>query len=308
MSQITEAFARAQAKRAFPSHETDLETPWEFEGPPTSAPTLAVLRRVAAPARQDVPSLGVETAASDPLHAGPGDYEEKLLVSEAFPPSVVEQYRRLGAALHLAQQEHGVRVLMVTSALPGEGKTLVASNLAIVLSESFGRRVLLIDGDLRRPCLHTVFGVENETGLTDRLMAGGQVTPIGLSKTLSLLPAGKAQADPLRILTGAPMQSLLRDSATMYDWVVLDTSPVALLPDARLLAASVDRVLMVIHAGKTPYDAVRKSVELIGRERIVGSVLNRIDAALAAPYGAEYYGLARRRSAGVERGGAPVDR
>jgi capsular exopolysaccharide synthesis family protein len=168
---------------------------------------------------------------------------------------------------------------MVTSALPGEGKTLLASNVALVLSGSFGRRVLLIDGDLRRPCLHTVFGTRNSSP-----------SPIRLSDTLSLIPGGEPQDDPIRMLTAGPMRTFLRDASNVYDWVILDTPPVGLLPDAPLLAANVDRVLLVIRAASTPYDAIQKTVEHLGKDRILGTVLNRADSSEVAPYGVNYYG------------------
>src|SRR4051812_47723561 len=90
----------------------------------------------------------------------PQDQQGKLILSHADPVAV-EQYRRLAATLHELQAAHGVKTLMVTSAVPREGKTLTISNLALTLSESYGRRVLLIDADLRRPSIHEVFGVPN---------------------------------------------------------------------------------------------------------------------------------------------------
>jgi Mrp family chromosome partitioning ATPase len=91
------------------------------------------------------------------------------------------------------------------------------------------------------------------------------------------------------------MQSLLQEFSAQYDWVIVDTPPVAMLPDAPLLTASVDRVLIVIEAGRTPYDAIQKTVQSIGQKRIIGAVLNRAEASLAAPYGADYAGYYARR-------------
>jgi capsular exopolysaccharide synthesis family protein len=206
-----------------------------------------------------------------------------------LPPGLVEQYRRLGAALHHAQTEQGVRIVMVTSAMPAEGKTLVAANLALVLSHSYARRVLLMDADLRRPSVHTVFGVENTSGIADRLDGERPgALPVQISQNLELLVAGRPQPDPLRIVTGNAMNRLIRDAGARYDWVILDSPPVGLLPDAHLLAAMVDRVLFVIQAGKTSYDIIQKSVATIGKERIIGTVLNRAEAAVANPYYTQY--------------------
>ena len=224
--------------------------------------------------------------------------------SSGLDPVVTEQYRRLGAALHQAQAEHGIRALMVTSALPGEGKTLVASNLALVLSSSFGRRVLLVDGDLRRPCLHAVFDVRNSSNSDRRESAGPAAgSAVRLSNTLSLIPAGEPQSDPMRALAAGPIQALLKSAVARHDWVILDTPPVGMLPDAPLLAEGVDRVLLVVRSGSTPYDAAQKAVELIGRERILGIVLNRGETSDVTPYGADYsnYYLVDKKSALMER-------
>jgi capsular exopolysaccharide synthesis family protein len=219
---------------------------------------------------------------------------EKLVLSPDLPTHVVEQYRRLGATLHQAQSEQGVRIVMITSAVPHEGKTLVASNLALVLSTSYGRSVLLVDGDLRRPTVHTVFGLPNATGIADALKDGtaDALVPAPVTRNLSVLVAGTPQSDPMRIVTGAGMQRLLATSAGKYDWVVLDSPPIAILPDAHLLAAGIDRAVIVIEAARTPYDAIQKAIDTIGPERLIGAVLNRADGAQSAPYGkyGYYYG------------------
>ena len=204
---------------------------------------------------------------------------------------VAEQYRRLGAALHQIQRERGIKVLMVTSPLPGEGKTLVTSNIGLALSGSLGRRVLLIDGDLRRPCLHSVFGVQNVSSFFEKgASAAHSVSSAAkISTTLSLIPGGRPQSDPLQILTSAAMQALIKEATGRFDWVILDTPPVGLLPDANLLTAAVDGVLMVVQAGRTPYDAIQKSIDVVGREHILGVVLNRADKS-ATPYVGDYAG------------------
>jgi Mrp family chromosome partitioning ATPase len=92
----------------------------------------------------------------------------------------------------------------------------------------------------------------------------------------------------MRIVTGNGMRRLIEESALSYEWVIVDTPPVALLPDAHVLAAMVDRVLLVIEAGKTPYDVIQKSIAMIGKERIVGTVLNRADSSVATPYDGTY--------------------
>ena len=119
-------------------------------------------------------AIGV-AASRGTVTAGLGPHPsavEKLVVTPSAPPRMVEQYRKLAATLYYAQAERGVKILMVTSAIPGEGKSLTTANLALTLSESYQRRVLLIDADLRRPSLHMIFQIPNMSGLGEGLKPG----------------------------------------------------------------------------------------------------------------------------------------
>jgi len=214
---------------------------------------------------------------------------EKLVVHSGLGASSVEQYRRLAATLHHTQNDRGIKVVMVASALAGEGKTLTAVNLSLTLSESYGRRVLLIDADLRRPMLHELFGVPNVSGLNEGLKAEAdqRLTPVEVSPRLLLLAAGKPEPDPMSGLTSDRMRQVLQDAAATFDWVILDTPPVGLLPDANLLAAMVDVVVVVVGAGIAPCRVMQRAVEALGRDRIIGVVLNRV-AGEAGDYYAPY--------------------
>lgn len=201
---------------------------------------------------------------------------EKLVVLSDASSVAVEQYRKLAATLHHAQLDRGLRVVMVTSAVTGEGKTLTATNLALTFSESYKRRVLLVDADLRRPSLHDVFQIPNVSGLSDALRApaAGKLTLVEVSATLALLTAGRPTPDPMQSLTSDRMTRIVREAAERFDWVVIDSPPVAMMPDASLLASMVDAVLLVVGAGETDYRVVQKAVDSVGRERILGVVLN----------------------------------
>jgi capsular exopolysaccharide synthesis family protein len=231
----------------------------------------------------------------------------KVVVGPDAESTLVEQYRRLGAALHHHQLQSGARTLMVTSAVAAEGKTLTATNLALTLSHSYQRRVLLVDADLRRPSIHEILRLPNTTGLSDSLrhpeQAGLRVHEI--SPNLSALTAGRADSDPMAGLVSDTMNRLLSEAAQQFDWVIVDTPPVALLPDANLLAAMIDTAVLVVSARATPYPLVRRAVEAIGQQRILGVVLNRMSKAemVAAysyyGYGAYAYGIAKRRGRGL---------
>lgn len=216
---------------------------------------------------------------------------EKLIIDDMIMPASREQYRRLAAALHHMHFD-GVSVIMIASAVPGEGKTLTASNLALTFSESYDRRVLLIDADLRRPTLHEVFRVQSHHGLTDGLTAAEErrIHVRQLSPRLCFLPAGRPVTDPMSCLSSVRLKRILIEAKESFDWVIIDTPPVGLLPDANLLGSMVDGVVLVIKAGSTPYDLVRRAVDLFGRNKIVGTVLNRADRQAFSSQDIDYYG------------------
>jgi capsular exopolysaccharide synthesis family protein len=211
-----------------------------------------------------------------------------------LPSIAVEQYRRLAAILHHAQEDRGVRRVLVASALAEEGKTLTATNLALTLAESYGRRVLLIDADLRRPGITHVFGLPHGDGLSNALYTVEQkkLALLPVSDRLTILPAGLPTPDPMAGLTSSRMASILDEASQAFEWVIIDSPPIGVLPDAKLLAAMVDAALLVIRAGSTPFAAVQRAADSIGRERLLGVVLNRVAENVAAPgeYYYRYYG------------------
>ena len=216
---------------------------------------------------------------------------EKLVANPMLQPIAVEQYRRLAAILHHAQKERGIRRVLVGSALAEEGKTLTATNLALTLSESYKRRVLLIDADLRRPGVNIAFGIAKQSGLSEALAAEKpqKLSIVQLSDHLSVLPAGHPNHDPMHGLTSLRMAQILDEASEMFDWVIVDSPPVGLLPDAKLLARMVDNVVFVVAAGKTPHGAIQRAIDSIGRDRVLGIVLNRVHPKSAAPGGYQYY-------------------
>ena len=262
------------------------------------APTnrRATPRRTDRPESQPAPVADVNgDDGAAPVFGGfERNIEERVIVSKAMPPVSVEQYRRLAATLHHAQADRGIKRVMITSAVTGEGKSLTATNLALTLSQSYRRRVLLIDADLRRPSLHRIFQVQNVFGLTEGLKARDerQLAIVEISEHLSLLTAGRPDPDPMSGLTSDRMRRILNEAATKFDWIVIDTPPVALLPDANLLAAMVDVAVLVVGASRTPFDLVQRAAESIGRDKIMGIVLNRVEDTgfIGDPHYHSYYG------------------
>jgi len=282
MSRVEQALRRAGQAATLPSNdEPSLEL---YPSEPETA-VASITRPTPAPRREPV--------SFDEFRANDGDlrvadtHKTKIVTSGEVGPATIEQYRRLAASLHQLQGEQGLRSVMVTSAVPQEGKTLTIVNLAVTLSESYKRRVLLIDADLRRPSVHSVFGLSNRRGLCDVLRsASGEVPFTRLSSHLAVLPAGSAEGDPMSALASPRIPDLLEDAASEFEWVLLDAPPVALMADARLLVRLTRAVIFVIGSGSTPYTAVEKAVAEIGREHIIGTVLNRADerAVPLSPY------------------------
>lgn len=286
MSRVDRALEVSERRRAGTvnagGHETAVESPphrfhlngyareniTDDEPPATPAPPST--NHVAPPAQRIDPSVASVTALTPDLQA--------RLVNGGSGAVPLEQYRRLAAVLHDLQKQQGLKTLMLTSALPAEGKTLTAVNLALTLSESFERRVLLIDADLRWPSVHKMFGLVNDTGLSEALQVDAQDVSIRhVSPNLSVLTAGRVSATPLAALTSMKMAALLDQLAQAYDWVLLDTPPVGLLPDAQPLARLTRAVVFVIAAGATPQPAVQRAISELGADCIIGTVLNRVD-------------------------------
>ena len=240
---------------------------------------------------QEVPSAA-PASHKVVAHSATPIFFERLVVHENAEPVAVEQYRKVAAILHQSQMEKGNKVVMIASAQAAEGKTLTAANLALTLSESYRRRVLLIDADLRRPSLNRLFGLPHASGLSESLKAPGDrpLQLLTISPSLALLPGGRPDDDPMSGLTSGRMQQIIEQAASEFDWVILDTPPVTLLTDTHLLAAMVDSAVLVINAGSTPCGLVQQTIESIGREKIVGVVLNRVEAsALKAASYDQYY-------------------
>ena len=266
------------------------------EAPPrrqvTSEPSRDVL------VTEAVTRIAAPTAVPEPAHYDHLSFERidthyagKVVIDQEISGESREQYRRLAASLHHAQAATAIKVVMLTSAVMGEGKTLTSSNLALTLSESYQKNVLLIDADLRRPALHRLFRIRSSSGLIEGLTDAGQTkVPVHqISSRLGILAAGRATSDPIAGLTSTRMRKLLDEARGSFDWIILDTPPVALLPDANLLGSMVDGAVVVVRADSTPWDLVQRAVAAIGQERLLGVVLNGATAQQGREYSYNYY-------------------
>ena len=200
------------------------------------------------------------------------------LVSETSSAASIEQYRKLAAVLHEEQVRSQLKTVIVTSALPSEGKTLTVVNLALTLSESYGRRVLVVDADLRGPSLHDALNIANNRGLSEALTDDQPVSLVPVSSELAVLTAGTPGPAPLAGLASERMAQVLEECASGFDWVLIDTPPVGVLSDAQVLARLAGAVIFVVAAGVTPAETVERAIaELGGPDAIFGVVLNRVE-------------------------------
>jgi capsular exopolysaccharide synthesis family protein len=217
------------------------------------------------------------------------------LASWQHKPSLVAESVRAILASILFSGNNGdrPRVLVVTSGSPKEGKTTVASNLAIALAEVH-QRVLLIDGDMRKPRLHEIFDVGNERGLSDVLKENVALGESGLAgviqqtrlENLFLLPSGPVSSAAATLLFSRQMPGLLRDLQREFDSILIDTPPMLQMPDARVLGRLADAVLLVVRAGHTTRDAAmaaRQRFEEDGTQ-VLGTILNDWDPKASGGY------------------------
>jgi protein-tyrosine kinase len=229
-------------------------------------------------ARDDAGQLTNRAPSPAGMISFSSQWRERLAGGPDADPGLLEQFRRLAGVLHHAQQASGLRSVMVTSAMPGDGKTLTAVNLALVLAESYRYNVLLVDADLRRPSIPRVGDLSDGSGLSEALRAATEqkLALVSITPRLTLLPAGQPVANSIEALTSPRMQQILGEAVNRFDWVILDAPPVGPTADARLLTGLVGGTLFVIHAGKTQHEDVQKAIDTLGREQILGVVLNGV--------------------------------
>jgi non-specific protein-tyrosine kinase len=216
------------------------------------------------------------------------------LAAILYPRSgATESYRTLRTNVEFASVDAPIRTLLVTSALPGEGKTVTASNLAVVFAQA-GRRVILVDADLRQPGVDRLFNLTNERGLTTLLRADETSIEAVLQGTeqapLRLLTTGPLPPNPAELLGSQRMRTIVERLVATGDLVIFDTPPLQAVTDAAILSSFVDGTLFVIDASRSHRRAVRMAREALERAgaNVLGVVLNRVAAEDKAAYGGYY--------------------
>jgi capsular exopolysaccharide synthesis family protein len=194
---------------------------------------------------------------------------------------VAEQFRTLRARIDSLAATHPLRTIAVTSAGPGDGKTMAAVNLALVMSMSVSGRILLVDCDLRRPRVHESLGLRVEAGLAEILRGAAELDDALVTvegSTLQVLPVRSLPANPAELLASGRMRELVEKLVSRFDRVIFDLPPLLGLPDAKIVSDLCDGILFVVRAHVTPQEEVQSALEVVDRSRLIGVVLNDADA------------------------------
>ncbi|MBI4164333.1 MAG: CpsD/CapB family tyrosine-protein kinase [Acidobacteria bacterium] len=194
--------------------------------------------------------------------------------------SGTEEFRSLRSRLYQSRDSGPLRKVIVTSAVPQEGKTYVAANLVHSIVRQKERRALLIDGDLRKSRLHEVLGTPISPGLTEYLKGEADEISIlqrGAIENLYFIAGGNPVPNPSELISNGRLKLLLERLTPLFDWVIIDSPPCITMSDASLMAEFCDGVLVVVAAGKTPFDLAQKTREQLKKFRVLGVVLNKVD-------------------------------
>jgi len=226
-----------------------------------------------------------------------GHHLDETLITFHAPQSIeAELFKVLRTNILFPTDGQPPKTILITSALPGDGKSFVTSNLGIGIARGIEEHVLLIDGDIRRPSIHRRFGFDHVNGLSDYLVEGDDIAPI-LLKTpidkLTILPAGDPPSNPTELMSSKKMKALVEEVKSRYDdrYILIDSPPPSMASETNAIAQYVDAIIIVACAGKTPRDAIEETIDKIGREKLIGMVLNQADRSSTKYYGYEksYY-------------------
>lgn len=206
------------------------------------------------------------------------DHKRKLVTKHNSKSPIAEQYRTIRTNIEFSAVDGEMRTIMVTSSGPGEGKSTTASNLAVVFAQQ-GKRVLLVDADLRKPTAHYTFNLTNTFGLTNVLTKQMDLLEAAAAtdeKNLFVLPSGPIPPNPAEVMGSNAMGEFLSEAARNFDCVLFDTPPMLAVADPQILANKVDGTILVVSSGTTEVEQAVKAKELLQhtKSKLLGAVLN----------------------------------
>ena len=212
-----------------------------------------------------------------------GEVSQELISLYEKHSANVESFKALRTSVLLSSSDKPPGAIVVTSMMPGEGKTTVAANLAITIAQT-GQRVLFIDGDMRKPRLHKIFKLDNSLGGLSTYLAGApdgeEICQQGPLPSLSIIPAGPLPPDPSELLSSIRLKEFLSEQQNNFDIIIFDSAPIISVTDSLIISKSVDGVVVVTRAAATTYDVVRKGIKSLTdvNANILGMVVNGFDA------------------------------
>lgn len=204
-----------------------------------------------------------------------------MFVMEKAPKSIdAEAYRSLRSNVEYSSFDDEYRAIVVTSSVPGEGKSTTSGNLALSLAQS-GNKVLLVDCDMRKPSIHKKFKISNMSGTAELLLRKESFEDVAnfYNENLTIITAGKIPPNPSEMLSSRAMTAFIKEMKNEFKYIILDTPPLQAVTDAQVLSTKADGVLLVVRAGSTKRDAVLNSVDLIKKVqgKVIGIVLNGVE-------------------------------
>jgi len=210
-------------------------------------------------------------------------FDDKLVAYYQRASMVSEQFRRLRTYITSPRLDGTYpKTILVTSTLAGEGKSMIAANLAVMIAAELQSYALLVDCDLRNPSLSQLFGLQQTKGLSNYLAGDTRIEDI-LVKTpvdkLSIIPGGSLEENPVELIGSNKMKSLVQDLKSRYDdrFIIFDSSPILPTTEPSVLNKMVDGIVMVIMSGKTPRESVTQAIKSLDKEKILGVVLNNLE-------------------------------
>lgn len=224
--------------------------------------------------------------------------EKGKLATISYPKSpMAEAYRTLRTNIRFSSFDNKIKTIVVTSSLPGEGKSTICANLAVVMAEN-GYKTILIDCDQRKANLHKLFNIPNEKGLSDFLVDNVQFSEV-LQKTeipnLNVITSGTKPPNPSELFTSEKIKKFINDLKRIYDYIIIDTTPVMVVTDAQLISAYADGCILVVASSEVEKSAAIKTKELLEKvnAKVLGVVLNKVDIKKKDYFG-YYYNESRK--------------
>ncbi len=312
MSHIFDALQRSEAERSGP------------EAPTLSIATelIEAVERKAAPERETVvePYHSVERDAAFDIRTHESDptaFDQLPALQVVVSPQsrlvclvdresmAAEKFRFLGVRLRQIRQNRPLKKVLITSSIPQEGKSMVAANLACTLARRPQQKILLLEGDLRRPTLSEMFGLGKLPGLCDWLQA--EPSPMRSIYRLEgpglwFLPAGSSPKNPLELMQSGRLATLMEQLTAWFDWIVIDSPPVLPLGDTSIWMRQADGVLLVTRQGATKKQELQRGLEAIEQSKLIGALLNSSREAASSDYYSRYV-----PSAGASQGSLPEE-